>query len=749
MMQRRDFLQKAGFLTLSFATLGLTACNSDDDSSSDTQAPRTDEHKFPQSVASADPRSDSIVLWTRVVPKTSDDIARTTTADINNVRLVVTTADNAARLGTNDALTGTPVADVSLSALAKYDHTIRHKLAGLQAATTYYYQFSVGGSVSKVGRLKTAPAANAALAQLKFGVLVCQDWSVNHWAAFSDLVANESNLDFFVHLGDYIYETVGKAFQSGSVEALHSPLVFPNGTKNPDNSSYATSTDDYRYLYKRYRSDARLQAVHERYAMIAVWDDHEFSDDCWGDAETYSNGTYNAATGAGDNTHQTARRRSANQAWFEYMPADVSFDDTVSGFQTIKIYRDFQFGNLAHLVMTDQRLYRSDHLIPEAAPNPATGQPLGEIGTRYMVPESLLYTQVEAAKVAAGSSLGDPLALVSILGKTQRDWWKATLKNATATWKLWGSELMLLKQGLNGTDAIATLIALQAVPTVGQATAFGVILQKKKKNGANSIYIPADKKVALAPFFDKFVLNADGWDGFDAERKDLMNHIKSNAIKNVVALTGDIHAFYAGEVRDDYRAADGGTPVMSELVVAGASSDSFFTYLKSAVGALSPDLATLVYYPIKGIPVTGLGTIDFDVNLLDFTLAKAAPTLDALKSQVRHPVRSALAAKGVLETQLEATTDAVLNGLAQDPAFNTQLLSLAQSLASLNSNPWLKHVDTDAQGYAVVTLTAGTLKCELRKINRLVAGKAPATSVVATRTSATITSGSPTVSISQ
>lgn len=745
-MQRRDFLQKTGFLTLSLATLGLSACNSDDDSSTVAQTLRLDEHKFPQSVASADPRSDSVILWTRVVPKTSDDIAKSTAGDIN-ARLIVTATDNSARLGTNEALSGTLVADVSLAALAKYDHTIRHKLAGLQSATTYYYQFSVNGSISKIGRLKTAPAASFPLTQLKFGVLVCQDWSVNHWAAFSDLLANETHLDFFVHLGDYIYETVGKAFQSGSVEALHTPLVFPNGTKNQDNSSYATSTDDYRYLYKRYRSDARLQAVHERYAMIAVWDDHEFSDDCWGDAETYTNGTYNTATGVGDNNHQTSRRRNANQAWFEYMPADVSFDDSVSGFQTIKIYRDFQFGNLAHLVMTDQRLYRSDHLVPEAAPNPATGQALGEIGTRYMVPENLLYTQAEAAKMAAGSSLGDPLALVSILGKTQRDWWKTSLKNATATWKLWGSELMLLKQGLNGTDAIATLIALQAVPSVGQATAFGIIMPDIKKNGANSIYIPADKKAALTPFFDKFVLNADGWDGFDAERKDLMNHIKNNAIKNVVALTGDIHAFYAGEVRDDYRATGGGTPVMSELVVAGASSDSFFTYLKSAVAALSADLATLVYYPIKGVPVTGVGTIDFDVNLLDYTLAKAAPTLDALKTQARHPVRSALAAKGVPEAQLDATTDAVLNGLAQDSAFNTQLLGLAQSLSGLNSNPWLKHVDTDAQGYAVVTLTTNELKCELRKVNRLVSGKSPSSPILAARTVATIKQGDATVRI--
>lgn len=74
--------------------------------------------------------------------------------------------------------------------------------------------------------------------------------------------------------------------------------------------------------------------------------------------------------------------------------------------------------------MTDERLYRADHLIPEAAPNPATGQALGSIGSRYMVPAATLAT-VEAAKIAAA---GGDLALVSMLGNTQRTWWKDTMQ---------------------------------------------------------------------------------------------------------------------------------------------------------------------------------------------------------------------------------------------------------------------------------------------------------------------------------
>ncbi len=123
---------------------------------------------------------------------------------------------------------------------------------------------------------------------------------------------------------------------------------------------------------QKYRTDPRLQAVQERFALVAIWDDHEFSDDCWADSETYDNGSF--ANGVGGNVHQPRRRRSANQAWHEFMPADIHFTaDAAAGIQNVRIYRELQFGTLAHLVMTDERLYRSDHIIAEAAPRDRTG----------------------------------------------------------------------------------------------------------------------------------------------------------------------------------------------------------------------------------------------------------------------------------------------------------------------------------------------------------------------------------------
>ncbi|MYN30435.1 alkaline phosphatase D family protein, partial [Duganella levis] len=466
-MDRRQFIKFGSFITVSVASgAGLSACGGSDAAPGSDLALASGAWKFPQSVASGDPRADSIMLWTRAVPSAFDNVAVATGSD-TAIRLIVTTTDNSAALGSNAALSGATVADVKLPLQVQYDNTVRHKLTGLSAATTYYYQFIAGDNRSNVGRFKTAPAADADVAQLQFVYMTCQDWSVNHWGAMTSIAAEQ--LDFIVHLGDYIYETVGEDFQVGAVESRHDALVLPDGVfKNgTSGAKYANTVNDYRYLYKKYRTDTRLQALHERFAFIAIWDDHEFTDDAWQDAETYDN-SFNAD---GSDLHQPARRRSANQAWFEYMPADVTLDAANTTFQNIKIYRDFQFGKLMQLVMTDERLYRADHIIPESSINPATGKPLGRIGSRYLVPQDL-FNSVEAQKMAGAKSIGlDPLTTATMLGNTQRQWWMDKMKAATSTWKLWGNEVSLLRMGLNGVDAIATLLALNAVTTV--ATSVG------------------------------------------------------------------------------------------------------------------------------------------------------------------------------------------------------------------------------------------------------------------------------------
>ena len=110
-----------------------------------------------------------------------------------------------------------------------------------------------------------------------------------------------------------------------------------------------------------------LQQLHERFPMIAVWDDHEYSNDCHGAVATYFNGRRDE--------NDPERRRNAEQVFFEFMPVDdqtVTFTDAFATersqlYPHTVLYREFLFGRNLHLLVTDYRSFRPDHLIPEDA----------------------------------------------------------------------------------------------------------------------------------------------------------------------------------------------------------------------------------------------------------------------------------------------------------------------------------------------------------------------------------------------
>ena len=785
-MNRRELLKHAGFLTSSVAVFGLVGCGSDNNSLTEEQtlssAGHAGTYQFPQGVMAADPKPNSIILWTRVIATGTDLIAQVN-ASSPDVPVQL-------ELAASSAFDELLMAPIIISAQAKYDNTIRHKLMGLSSATTYYYRFRAGTGLSRVGRFKTAPAANASVDALNFAFIACQDWSVNHWVGMSALA--KQNLDFLVHLGDYIYEAAGDSYQTEKVEATHDTLKIPSQTLKPNSTSakIAVTVEDYRYLYKKYRSDLRLQELHARYALIAIWDDHEFSDDCWQNNETYGNGSVTMVNGvlpvsneqlgipsaANADTRQTERRRAANRAWFEFMPADIpALDESVaSNFATVKIYRDLKFGNLAHFVMTDERLYRADHIIPEALDNPLTAgaDQLGSINSRYFVPEPT-FLQVQGGKMQAGikgayDSLPDTdankvvlgtilfklnadptgatltanevavfnevgLTLVSVLGQTQRNWWKTTMASSTATWKFWGNEVSLLRMVLN-------LNQLPAV--VAQANAM-----------ADAGY-PAQKAL-----LNSYIVNADQWDGYSAERANLLNFLVSSNIKNVVAVTGDIHSFFAGEVPVNPANYTAGNAAMVDLVTAGVSSSSFWTYIASVVGDFAEEVkatkAARAANPTtyenlleKGDnPFVSLRPLVYScLNMLVYSTVRTgvikaatggAIDVGTIAGQVAFAglpdAQKVAIHRAVFETYLsnEAATGAAgylpqntLNEtLAGDMGQTIQGMAAALGATIANpytgtatppakQNPWIKFAQTHTQGFITVKVTAAQVEAK-------------------------------------
>ncbi len=312
---------------------------------------------FPQSVASGDPRPDSVVLWTRVI---DPDLA----GEDLPVRVIVT----------QDPYFANVVMNQVMVAQAAYDNCLKLKITGLSPRTTYLYFFvyTKNGIVylSHLGRTKTAPAPGDTN-PVRFAFFSCEDYEGRFYNTYAKLLLDHADdIDFVAFIGDYIYETVGDPSFQTPVAGRAITFTDLSGAiqlGTADHPFYAAqSLSNYRQLYQTYRSDPMLQALHEHFPMVATWDDHEYSNDCHGATATYFDKRV-------DETN-VPRRQNAERAFFEYMPIAVgigagnnlAIDDTIL-YPNAVIYTDFQFGANLDFMLTDYRSYRPDVLIPENA----------------------------------------------------------------------------------------------------------------------------------------------------------------------------------------------------------------------------------------------------------------------------------------------------------------------------------------------------------------------------------------------
>ncbi|MEW2132779.1 alkaline phosphatase D family protein [Streptomyces sp. NPDC005435] len=275
---------------------------------------------FAHGVASGDPLPDGVLLWTRVTPTPEAQPGSGAGPD-TEVSWVV---------ARDKALTSV-VASGSATATAAADHTVKADIRGLAPATDYWFRFSSGGTDSPVARTRTAPAPDANVTGLRFGVVSCANWEAGYFSPYRHLAAR-GDLDAWLHLGDYIYE-----YGSGEY-ASRDKVVRPHAPAHE-----ILTLSDYRVRHAKYKTDPDLQALHLKAPVVAIWDDHEFADNAW------SGGATNHTEGA-EGTW-SARQAAAKQAYFEWMPVRPAVAGTT--------YRRLRFGKLADLSLLDLRSFRS------------------------------------------------------------------------------------------------------------------------------------------------------------------------------------------------------------------------------------------------------------------------------------------------------------------------------------------------------------------------------------------------------
>jgi alkaline phosphatase D len=304
---RRQVLERAGWVGVGAVTLGPTltwssGCGEDD------PIDGTPTEEFRHGVASGDPLTNAVILWTRVTPAEAGPVDLTwEVASDHNLRNVVQSG-----LATTDA---------------SRDYTVKVDAGGLTPGRTYYYRFYTDHGQSLVGRTRTLPEGR--LDNLRFGVLSCSSYPHGYFHAYRH-AAERLDLDAAVHLGDYIYEYGNDVYGSARWVEPDRDIVF---------------LDEYRTRHAHYRLDPDLQAIHQMVPFIAVWDDHESANDSW------QQGAENHDQETQGDWH--ARKDASVQAYAEWLPIREQPDP-------LKIWRSFQFGDLVELIMLDTRLWGRD-----------------------------------------------------------------------------------------------------------------------------------------------------------------------------------------------------------------------------------------------------------------------------------------------------------------------------------------------------------------------------------------------------
>ena len=528
---------------------------------------------FNHGVASGDPYSNSVILWTRLSPPQgfNDPISVSWQASLSP-----------------GFETGSIVDSGTFSTSAARDWTVKVEADGLRADTTYYYRFLVDNVQSTVGQTKTLPVGGD---PVRLAVFSCANFTAEEaFEAYGRAAAIDAvnSYDALVHLGDYIYEYGPGGYASAESAAAERGFL-PN--------KEITSLDDYRQRYAQYHTDRNLQTLRAAAPLIAIWDDHETANDSW------SGGAQNHQSGEGD---WIARRDAALKAYYEWLPIrepllrqGVDKGDANTGLA--QGYRSFNFGDVLDLHVLETRLTARDEQLdyPDAA---AVGARITAILTNptelvayatkvgrtvptdpaaipafaaALAPDLAPLVTQELVIAAVQLAWGDPSR--DLIGDTQLAWLQNQMGQSKAAWQVLGQQVLMQSM------AVPAELLLNA-GNLSLLDKYAAPLQKLATGTAFAELSAGEQ--ALFAEAGKIPYNLDAWDGYGVERETILQTALAQG-KRLISLAGDTHNAWAG-VLDTMAPGSkpAGTVAGVEFATPGVTSPGLEKYFPGADGYL-------------------------------------------------------------------------------------------------------------------------------------------------------------------
>jgi phosphodiesterase/alkaline phosphatase D-like protein len=464
------------------------------------------------------------------------------------------------------------------------DYTCKLDVIDLTPNTVYSYRFvGPANETSIVGRVKTAPDSSASV-PLHFAFSGDNDGLIRPYALATQIPAQ--NLDFYMNLGDVIYETASNLTTSGvhnGATWLNSPSVtLSNDALNfngiprafiPSGTPFATQAQlkaDYeRKYYENFlpvntNGQNCLQVLYAAQGNYTTWDNHELGNRKYIDGGAPAGGSVGGPAGTdmltgrgvdaraytGTNTGGSGNVNNVNDvntSSTDFMNRSTGFitlRDVFMNYQPIanrgtvvapsdprtdgtkRLYSAQQWGKNAIFINTDSRSYRDIRIkTANAGADDTTAPRANNPGRTY-------------------------------LGATQLTWLKQTLLDAQAAGTPW--------KFVSVSDPIDQLGPIGGALTLNNLPSFGT----------GSTYAP---------------VNADGgksyMGGYRAERNQLLKWIADNHITNVVFIATDDHQNRINELT---YSPTGQTEDQSSYV----KVPYVFSIVAGPLGATGPDLIT-------------------------------------------------------------------------------------------------------------------------------------------------------------